>query len=201
MTRLRTDQACLAAQVQQQIAQRLNAEFAVPCPDCGAEAGRACQGDFGRSVVTHLARSVASMRRDTEPCPPPLDGAFRRSLRTEFDALWLETVPNPAPESLFGIDKTPTASACAPSPAASAPDADETVLARAVEKSGRPVCKCGQTIWGGVSEWYRQCGDCMRSALDGKRGLGTIDRRIAETREPDAVQCAWSTPSSEGESW
>ena len=168
MTRLRTDQACLAAQVQQQIAQRLNAELAVPCPDCGAEAGRACQGDFGRSVVTHLARSVASMKRDTEPCPPP--------------------------------EQTPAASACAPV-GASAPDADETVLARAVEKSGRPVCKCGQTVWDKGTD---ECSDCLQMRwTSGDHDPVSLDERIreAQTREPDRVQCAWSSPSGEGESW
>jgi hypothetical protein len=46
----------------------------------------------------------------------------------------------------------------------------------------RPVCACGQTIWGygpGSPKW---CGDCYRSRYTGKHELGNIDARIAAAR-------------------
>jgi len=171
MTRLRTDQACLDAQVRVQVAQQLNAELAQP--------------------------------RDTIPCPPPTESlerasarSFYKNMRDEFDALWLAVEPRgvaaPLPE------QTPTASDCAPSPAASAPDVDEAVLPRAAETSGRPTCACGQTIWNSAA----MCADC--SMQGGDISIDPpIDWKIAADRkeDPERVQCAWSSPSSEGESW
>lgn len=233
MSRARTDQACLEAQMQQQIAQGLNAELAVPCPDCGVESGRACRDSLDRAVRTHLARSVAANRRDTEPCPAPMAPdearafvaeqvsltrasarAFAESLRGERPSFtrWrcpkcsrvTETRPlfkidcctghewtAMVPTLLDGTDKTPTASDCAPSPAASAPDA---------VASTRPVCACGQTIWNELTV----CGDCRAenvSALLCMPPPAPLDKRIAETKSDDATECAWSTPTSDGEGW
>jgi hypothetical protein len=118
MTRLRTDQACLDAQVQAQIAQSLNAELAVPCPDCGAESGRSCRDILDRAVRTHLARLVAANRRDTEPCPPPppTDGYWRagidqtESLTRASAREFYEQVCR----DMAGTEKTPTAPDRAP---------------------------------------------------------------------------------------
>jgi hypothetical protein len=57
------------------------------------------------------------------------------------------------------------------------------------------ICRCGQTIWNGMTS---HCGDCMM-----KRDQSPLDERIAAAQpEPDdRHECAWSTPSSDGEGW
>jgi hypothetical protein len=235
MPRLRTDQACLDAQGRSQVAQQLTAELAVSCPDCGVEAGRSCRDSFDRAVRTHLARSVAAHRRDTEPCPAPsrleqiqeLNAAqesltraaareFYEQVITDADRAIRETLQGmQAPRALtqlpwlekaqtggdfFAVDKTPTASDCAPSPAASAPDADCNGVAPSRGDSGRPVCACGQTIWNELTV----CGDCRAenvSALLCMPQPAPLDKRIREAQPDDATECAWSTPTSDGEGW
>lgn len=232
MTRLRTDQACLEAQMQQQIAQNLNAELAVPCPDCGVEAGRSCRDSFDRAVRPHLARAVAANRRDTEPCPAPMapDEArafvaeqvsltraaareFAESMRGERPSFtrWrcpkcsrvTETRPlfkidcctghewtAMVPTLLDGPDQTPTAPERAP---AIAPEA-------VASTPPRPTCACGQTIWNELTV----CGDCRAenvSALLCMPPPAPLDKRIREAQPDDATECAWSTPTSEGEGW
>ena len=187
MTRLRADQACLDAQVRSQVAQQLTAELAVPCPDCGVEAWRSCRDSFDRAVRPHLARAVAANRRDTERCPPP--------------------------------DQTPTAPDCAP---AIAPEAvsfhgpgrivsertDELGrVHREVERPKRPTCACGQTIWAGSLDGPSpsMCADCEQELNRNRPHVLTLDERIEaakpETKSDDATECAWSTPTSDGEGW
>lgn len=240
MTRLRTDQACLEAQMQQQIAQNLNAELAVPCPDCGVESGRACRDSLDRAVRTHLARSVAANRRDTEPCPAPMapDEArafvaeqvsltraaareFYEQVAADADRAIRETLQS-MPLTLDEFLQTPTASDCAPSPAASAPDAvafygpgrivsertDELGrVHREVERPKHPTCACGQTIWAGSLDGPSpsMCADCEQELDRNRPHVLTLDERIEaakpETKSDDATECAWSTPTSEGEGW
>jgi hypothetical protein len=118
--------------------------------------------------------------------------------RCQLGAAW--------PPRCLSCYQTPTASDCAPSPAASAPDAVSSALAPTRGDSGRPVCACGQTIWAELPCFTetvaerRMCADCIGMTKVWPEPA-PLDARIAETREPDAVQCAWSSPSSEGESW
>jgi hypothetical protein len=59
-------------------------------------------------------------------------------------------------------------------------------------------CRCGQTIWNGVSLF---CGDC--ASTGGIELAKPLDERVAAAQpEPDdRHECAWSTPSSDGEGW
>lgn len=256
MSRARTDQACLEAQMQQQIAQNLNAELAVACPDCGVESGRACRGDFNREVRTHLARSVAANRRDTKPCPapvswqpgdpnamvptpgrlvfigtPPRHGKleylrelqtawaepddrvfsqesltraaareFAKNRQSEIVGEWLETAQTGG--DFFAIDKTPAASERAP---AIAPEVVPFHGPSITEMLSRPTCACGQTVWKDNAEinGAPACSDCAMSTdfLFWKGPPAPLDKRIAETKSDDAAECAWSTPTSDGEGW
>lgn len=250
-----SDRACLDAQLQAQVAQRLTAELAVSCPDCGVEPGRACRDSFDRAVKTHLAREVASSKRDTVPCPGPdveewlkqeLDRRCVFSFTTEADpygdyliirhgefyarisgkelaarslssgtlycskctAYWTEESHALRCRRTDGhhvVDtvcfdcfrKTPTASDCAPGTSV-APDTASNGVAPSRGDSGRPVCACGQTIWRAAAT---ECSDCsMDEAFQAGAGP-TLAQRIREAQPDDAPQCAWSTPTSDGEGW
>jgi hypothetical protein len=68
----------------------------------------------------------------------------------------------------------------------------------------RALCSCGQEIVPGA-KWHNSdwCGDCLRTLNYYGIGQPDIDARIAATKpEPDdRHECAWSTPSSDGEDW
>lgn len=184
-----SDRACLDAQLQAQVAQRLTAELAVSCPDCGVEAGRACCDSFDRAVKTHLARQVASSKRDTEPCPAPSEGAFKRDLHAMIEAgLEQESLTRAAARAFAESLLAPTV------------EVSKEELRELYPEPERPVCDCGQTIW---DETCRFCGDClsMNVHFGAEPDRTPLDKRIAEAKSDDATECAWSTPTSDGEGW
>ena len=227
MTRLRTDQACLEAQMQAQVAQGLNAELAVPCPDCGVESGRACRGDFNREVRTHLARSVAANRRDTEPCPAPTESLERASARAFAESMRADSVWSGKGSSVAcPFCKAPAGGRChnaftgeaydsahfmrieASEQTPTAPERAPAIAPEAVASTPpRPACACGQTIWTNnlIHSPRALCSDCEqmfdREPFERSATPAPLDQRIAETKSDDATECAWSTPTSDGEGW
>lgn len=182
MTRTYNDQACLDAQVRSQVAQSLTAELAVPCPECGARVGAVCRQTCNREPMdrVHLSRRSS---RDTEPCPAPTESLERASARAFYEQIVQDMAGSAEQSEGNGMAGAPRdASSEAGPPAA------------------LPVCACGQTIWNELTV----CGDCRAenvSALLCMPQPAPLDQRIREAQPDDATECAWSTPTSDGEGW
>lgn len=211
MSRARTDQACLDAQLRAQVEQKLNAELAGErrdterCPPPSmlergleAESFRALQECM--TETESLTRAAA--REFYEQVITDADRVIRETLqgmqapRALTQLPWLETAQTGG--DFFAVDKTPTAPDCAP---AIAPEAVASTPAR-------PVCACGQTIWAGSLDGPSpsMCADCeQEAARTGGTWPSPLDDRVkaasTETKSDDATECAWSTPTSEGEGW
>ncbi len=180
MTRLRTDQACLDAQVRAQVEQKLNAERARDterCPPPDAWTGE------GSSIRCPICDSAPG-----EKCR--WDGVVKDH------AHWLRGHHE-------GFTKTPDEPARAPllMPVV---EVSKEELRELYPEPPRPVCACGQTVWRNSLDFDGSpiCGDCANDMARACLGEGTtapLDQRIREAQPDEPHHCAWSTPTSDVE--
>ncbi len=204
-----SDRACLDAQIRAQVEQKLNGERARDTERCPPPSEPSWAGE-GSSIRCPICDSAPG-----EMCS--WDGV------TKPQAHWLRS--HRAEQA-----KTPSASDCAPPDPPGAPDADCSGVAPSRGDSGRllmpvievskeelrelypepprPVCACGQEIRHkreglelGIGD-ERVCNDCFAANLrTGAREGLPLDQRIREAQSDSEHECAWSTPTSDGEGW